>query len=73
MKDSVTYQAIIEEGAIRGAQDVLLRQGRKKFGVPDKQTENTLRGITDLERLNYLSEQLLDVATWAELLAAPSS
>lgn len=71
MKDSVTYQAIVEEGVTRGAQEVLLQQGRKKFGAPDEQTENTLRSITDLDRLKYLSERLLDVSTWAELLAVP--
>jgi hypothetical protein len=75
MKESVTYQAIIEEGKIEGMiearQEVLLQQGRKKFGTPDKHTENTLRSITDLERLKYLSERILDVSTWAELLALP--
>lgn len=71
MKESVTYQAIVEEGVIRGAHEFLLRQGRKKFGAPDERTESTLRSITDLDRLNYLSERLLDVSTWAELLAVP--
>jgi hypothetical protein len=30
-----------------------------------------LRSITDLDRLNYLSERLLDVSNWTELLATP--
>jgi hypothetical protein len=72
MKDSVTYQAIIEEGAIQGAireaQHGLLRLGRKKFGGADERIENTVRSITDLDRLHALSERLLDVSTWAELL-----
>jgi hypothetical protein len=71
MKESVSYQAIVEEGLVKGTQDVLLRQGHKKFGVPDEHTENALRSITDLDRLNYLSERLLDVSTWADLLALP--
>jgi hypothetical protein len=71
IKESDTYQAIVEEGLVKGTQDVLLRQGRKEFGVPDEQTENALRGITDLDRLNYLGERLLDVSTWVELLAVP--
>jgi hypothetical protein len=71
MRESDTYQAIIEEGLVKGTQDVLLRQGRKKFGIPDEQTENTLRSITDMDRLNYLGERLLDVSTWTDLLAVP--
>ncbi len=71
MKESVSYQAIVEEGLVKGTQDVLLRQGRKKFGAPDEQTETALRGITDLDRLNHLGERLLDVSTWADLLAVP--
>ena len=76
MKESVTYQAIVEEGVIQGVHEFLLRQGRKKFGIPDARTESTLRSITDLDRLNDLSERLLDVSNWSELLSGngePSS
>jgi hypothetical protein len=75
MKDSVTYQAIVEEGEakgmIRGAQDTLLRIGRKHLGVPDQSVENALRAVTDLDRLNRMSDRLMDVTTWQELLATP--
>jgi hypothetical protein len=71
MKESVTYQAIVEEGEIQGAQKVLLRLGRKKFGVPTREVEEELHSIVDLDRLNYLCERLLDVSTWAELLTTP--
>jgi hypothetical protein len=75
MRESDTYQAILdegrEEGRIQGAQRTLLRQGRKKLGEPDEAMRQTLLGITDLERLDRLSERMLDVATWQELLQAP--
>lgn len=71
IRESVTYQAIVEEGLVKDTQNVLLRQGRKKFGVPDEQTENALRSITDLDRLHDLGERLLDVSMWTDLLAVP--
>ena len=46
----------------------MLRLGRKRFGEPDEATQTALRSITDLERLERMSERLLDVAGWEELL-----
>jgi predicted transposase YdaD len=79
MKESVTYQAIVEEGKVEGKaegkvearQEVLLQLGRKKFGVLDPSSEMALRGITDPDRLTRLIDALLDVSSWKELLATP--
>jgi predicted transposase YdaD len=83
MKESVTYQAIVEEGKIEGKmegkmegkiearQEVLLELGQKRFGTPDASTETAVRAIADLERLKQLSERLLDASSWEELLGAP--
>ena len=43
--------------------------GRKRFGEPDAPTAAALQAITDLDRLEALSDRLLDVASWQELLA----
>ncbi len=73
MEESTTYQALLERGAARGraqeAAAMLLRQGRKKFGPPTPAHEAALAAVTDLPRLEALSERLLDVNTWDELLA----
>ncbi|HZY85817.1 MAG TPA: hypothetical protein VFE78_13365 [Gemmataceae bacterium] len=83
MRDSTTYQYILEEGRQEGrqeglamgrveeAQRTLLRQGRIRFGAPDGATETALRAITDLERLEGLLDRLVTVSGWQELLAAP--
>jgi len=75
MKESVTYQAIVEEGEVKGMLrarlDVLLKYGRRQFGTPSADTEAALRGITDPERLARLIDVLLDVSSWDELLATP--
>ncbi len=75
MKESVTYQAIVEEGEVKGKvearQEVLLQLGRKRLGMPDPSSETALRSITDPDRLTRLIDALLDVSSWDELLATP--
>lgn len=80
MKESVTYQAILEEGkeigkeigAVVGkteeARALLLRLGRKRFGPPDASTVQTVVAISELETLEEWLERLLEVESWAELL-----
>lgn len=84
MEESVTYQDLIRrglergraegqaegqaEGAIEEARRLLLRQGHKKFGPPDDTVRASLAALTDLGRLEELSERLLDAATWQQLL-----
>lgn len=73
MRESSTYQVILAEGRVEGrieeARDMLLRLGRKRLGQPDERVQATIQAITSRERLEELSERLLDVTTWQELLA----
>jgi predicted transposase YdaD len=75
MRESTTYQFILDEGRAEGraegVRNTLLRQGHKRFGPADAATQEALARITDLGRLERMSERLLDVATWEELLATP--
>jgi predicted transposase YdaD len=79
MRDSTTYQAILDEGRAEGlargradeARKILLRQGRKRFGVSGAEVEAALQGITDLERLERMSEAVLDASGWQEVLDTP--
>ena len=58
-----------EEGRVEGAQTLVLRQGRQKFGrSPTKKQQEHLQGLTDLARLEVLAERLLHADTWADLL-----
>lgn len=80
MEESVTYQAILEEGAARGEakgkaigkvegeRNLLLRLGTQRFGAPDASTRAALEAITSVERLEALGDRLLKVENWAELL-----
>jgi predicted transposase YdaD len=61
------------EGEVEEARKILLGLGRKKLGPPDERVLARVAGLNDLDRLNLLLERILDVASWAELLAAADS
>jgi predicted transposase YdaD len=75
MKESVTYQAILEEGEakgmIAGARQLLIEQGSDRFGPPDARTAAALDRIQDLQRLKELGVRLLRARSWQELLGSP--
>jgi predicted transposase YdaD len=71
MHESDTYQAILDEGEVRGLQNTLLRLGRIRFGAPKPATRQAIQAITDIKRLRHLTERLLRVSTWEELLQTP--
>ncbi len=71
MKESVTYQKILREGRAEEARRILRRLGGKRFGKPDAHIEAALDAIADLERLEQLSDRVLEVTAWEELLAPP--
>lgn len=76
MRESVTYQAILEEGKAEGRVEELhrtiLRLGRERFGEADETTRQNIEAITDIDALEEISLRLLKVASWAELLARES-
>jgi predicted transposase YdaD len=73
MEESSTYQLIIRKGKAQGITEgekkLLLLMGRKKFGPPDEAAQAALDRITDPATLERLSERLLDVSSWQELLS----
>jgi predicted transposase YdaD len=71
MRESTTYQYILEEGCIEEARKLILRLGRQRFGPPSETVTAVLSGMTDLERLERISDRLLVVSNWQELLDTP--
>lgn len=75
MKESTTYQAILEEGKAEGvtkgkaeeARKMLLLMGREQFGEPSARIVALLDAVTDLGQLEALGLRLLHVKTWEEL------
>jgi Smoothelin cytoskeleton protein len=66
MKESATYQAILEEGRVLEAKLILLRQGRKRFGPPPRALERKLEAIEDLQMLDKMLDRLLVASSWHE-------
>lgn len=73
MRESSTYQAILEEGenqgVLKGERKALLVVGTRRFGPPDAQTWAAIEAIESIARLEQMTARLLDVADWDELLA----
>ncbi|HTU92069.1 MAG TPA: hypothetical protein VMF69_18440 [Gemmataceae bacterium] len=86
MKESSTYQAILEEGRQEGRQKGLvegrsegaLAEAKKflrlfgdgRFGGPDAQTAAAIDAIEDLARLEALGSRLHAAKSWQELLGS---
>ncbi len=84
MKESSTYQAILEEGRVEGrlegrtegavaeAKKVLRMQGDDAFGPADARTIAAIEGIDDLAQLENLLKRLRSATSWQDLLAPVS-
>lgn len=80
MKESTTYQAILQEGKTEGeaigerkgkateARNLILRIGSKRYGKADERVKSALASIENLEVLEQLAERLLEVESWDEFL-----
>jgi len=71
MKESVTYQAILEEGEAKGARKVLRLLGRDQFGDPPADVQAALDALTDANRLEELTLRVKHATSWHELLGLP--
>ncbi|HVS38740.1 MAG TPA: hypothetical protein VMS17_24500 [Gemmataceae bacterium] len=74
MKESVTYQAIVEEGVakglLKGVRHTLLRVAEQHFGTPPSAAvRSRIESINSLDVLDHLSDRVLQVHSWEELLA----
>lgn len=76
MKESSTYQAILEEGrnegAVAEARRVLRFQGDDAFGAADARTATAIEHINDLAQLENLLRRVHSVNSWQELLGQPA-
>lgn len=68
MKESSTYQALLEEGRVEGraeeARAILLRFGTKRFGEPTTQTHQFIAALISKERIEQLIDRALEVESW---------
>ena len=60
-----------EEGRAEALQKTVLRLGGRRFGQPNNEITAAVAAITDVDRLERLTEQLLQASNWQELLETP--
>jgi predicted transposase YdaD len=86
MKESVIYQAIVEEGLEEGltrglvkgrvegrveeARELLIKIGAKRFGPLPHALEVMIESISDRTLLETLAIRTLDASSWQDLLLA---
>ncbi len=76
LESSSTYRYIIEQGEAIGltrgrlqeVRIILLRQCRQKFGPPSAEIEARLAAITDLDKLEGLTDKVLMASKWEDLI-----
>jgi hypothetical protein len=77
MRDSVTYQAILdegrEEGQIQLAHKMLLRLGTRRFQEPSEEIRQRIEALSDLEELQDLLVRVIEVQSWEALFADSSA
>lgn len=71
MRDSDTYQYILDEGRLEEVKKLILRWGQKFLGTPGEAVTASLTASEDLERLERMHDHLGEVKSWEELLAIP--
>jgi hypothetical protein len=69
MRESSTYQMILDEGRIQTLRDILLRLGKKHVGSPRPEDEAAVKGVTEAGRLERMIDRVETAADWNELLA----
>jgi predicted transposase YdaD len=81
MKESSTYQAILEEGrtegqaqgAIAEARKLLRLRGEEVFGPADARILAVIERLNDLTQLEELFKRVRSVRNWQELLGQPAT
>jgi hypothetical protein len=69
LRESSYYQMILDEGRMVEAQNTLLRLAGKKFGAVPAPVEAAVRGLTDRERIERMTDRIFEAADWDDLLA----
>lgn len=80
MKESTTYQMIVEEGRVEGRlegtvsayRNIIRRLGEERLGPPDAATVAALNSLSDPTVLEATSLRVLTATSWRELLGLPA-
>lgn len=70
MHQSTTYERTLRDGRLDEARRIIRRLGIQKYGEPDADIAGAIEAIGDLDRLEALSDKILqaEVKSWDDLL-----
>lgn len=83
MRESSTYQAILNEGKAVGlaegrqegrlheARGLLVRLGSKRFGAPSEWLVRQVEAMNDTEVIEGWIERIVEATSWDDLLSSP--
>ena len=69
--ETTAFDYYAEQGAIKEAQRLLLRLGKKRLEQPDDATLAQLKEIRDVDRLERMGEVMMTASSWKEVLTTP--
>lgn len=69
MQESSTYVAIVDEGREKQNKRIILRLGEKRLGSPDESARAKLAAISDIDRLEEITDKIFEVSSWQELFS----
>jgi len=68
MEESITYQKIKGLGRLEEARRIILRLGKNRFGRSSRKAAQAIEAISDVAILEALTDRVLEVDSWEELL-----
>jgi len=71
LEDSSALEYFTERAEARAFRAVLLIQGEQRFGAPAETVSAALQQLDDPRRLKRMTQRILQVNSWDELLATP--
>jgi hypothetical protein len=72
MKESSTYQFIVQEATLQEARQMLMLVGQERLGKPDTGTAAAINAIADVRQLEELARRAVHVRSWRELIGQPA-
>lgn len=68
MKESTTYQAVLDEGRLEGAKRILMLMAEEHLGTAVASARAVIEAINSREEIEGLAKKLLGVSSWEELI-----
>jgi hypothetical protein len=66
--NKTNFEKAMEKGLQEGIKNTILQIGRERLGNPGPETEKRIHSIDDRAKLDEITQRILHVKTWDELM-----